>query len=353
MSHLGSEFISFISSYSKSDKNYEFGNILIEFFEKRYSEITPEIVKFIYAPDCYQAYSKHERAKHYLDILNSVPREDFSERGEFLKIKDLLIGPLSDHKNKVKFLILLKSCPEDIFDGISYTVREIKEIYRLLSNQIDANGGSINSKTANLVSQISHDINSLTALVPTEIINDDVLNARINYSEKLSREIMYYLREMRIEKSKVSFNDLISGIISGIEFPPEVSFSTHYNDVIDLVTVDVELLDRALAAIFENAIFATQIEGGNIDLTLSIKKNVSPFIEYDWLEIIVSDTGPGIPGDFVADIKDPFFTTWKNQGHVGLGISIADKIIQAHDGLLLFESETGLGTRAIIYLPMR
>jgi signal transduction histidine kinase len=353
MSHLGSEFINFISSYSSLEKKYRFGHILIAFFKERYSEITSEIVKFIYAPDCYQAYFKHEQAEHYLDILNSVTREEFSEKGEFLKVENLLIGPLSDHKNQVKYLILLESCPEDRFNAISYTVGEIKEIYRLLTSQVEAKAVSKNLKTAHLVSQIAHDINSLTALIPDEITKDDVINARIKYSEKMSREIMYYLREMKIEKSKVSFKDLLSGIISGLEFPPEVSFSEHYNDVFDSVTVDVELIDRALTDVFDNAIIATQIEGGDIDLTAGIKKNVSPFIKYDWLEIIVSDTGPGIPNEFINDIKNPFFTTWKDLGHVGLGISIADKIIQAHDGLLRFESETGQGTRAIIYLPMR
>ena len=50
--------------------------------------------------------------------------------------------------------------------------------------------------------------------------------------------------------------------------------------------------------------------------------------------------------------KNPFFTTRKLEGHCGLGIPIAEKIIKAHNGSLkIVNIEKGRGTEAIIYLP--
>ena len=87
-------------------------------------------------------------------------------------------------------------------------------------------------------------------------------------------------------------------------------------------------------------------------MEISKKKNVSLFIDFNWLEIIICDTGPGIAKEFLKDVRNPFFTTWKDQEHVGLGLSIADKIIQAHGGCLHIESEPGEGTTVTIYLPL-
>jgi signal transduction histidine kinase len=326
---------------------------LVNFIERTYPEIRSDILKFVYAPDCYHKFSDSKSKTNYIDILNSTTTEEFSESGGFLTLENLHISSLSDHNNLVRFLIVLENCPENLIEEISEVFKEIQEIFSFVSIQADANSASNTIKTANLVSRISHDINSLIALIPKDFTKDEALTTRINYSEILSREIMYYLRELTVEKSKVPVEDLFSGIISGIEFPSNVSFSKKYNDTFEKIAVDVELMDRALTAIFDNAVFATQIEGGCIEMTLSIRRNISPFIVHDWLEIIVKDTGPGIAIEFLNDVKKPFFTTWKDQGHVGLGLSITNNIILAHHGHFSIESESNQGTKTIIHLPMR
>jgi len=70
------------------------------------------------------------------------------------------------------------------------------------------------------------------------------------------------------------------------------------------------------------------------------------------LDISIKDNGPGIPAEFIKHIKDPLFTTWKDQGHVGLGLSNAEKIIRAHDGDIHLESHAGRGMIATVFLPL-
>ena len=353
MSHLTSELFDFVKSSSFSKEKQDFSKVLISFFNEMYPDLKAHILRFIYAPDCYKAVSDNNETEKCINILNSSTPADFSAGKVFVKLKEFLLYPLFDHKNQLRIIIVFECTKEDNCDSLSQLVQDITAVFSYVTKHEDISISSTNLKTANLVSRISHDINSLIALIPQENTKEEALNARINYSEKLSREIMYYLREMSVTKSEVPLEDLLSGIISGINFPSNVVLSTKILKDIGLINVDVELIDRALTAIIENAIFATQIEGGSIQISVDIKKNISPFIHHDWLEIIITDTGPGIAGEFLKEVKNPLFTTWKDQGHVGLGLSIADKIINAHYGHLMIESTQDQGTRAIIHLPLR
>jgi signal transduction histidine kinase len=68
------------------------------------------------------------------------------------------------------------------------------------------------------------------------------------------------------------------------------------------------------------------------------------------VELVVEDTGPGIPPAVLARVFDPFFTT-KRDG-TGLGLAVAKKLLESAGGRLVLESEPGRGTRARITLPL-
>jgi signal transduction histidine kinase len=70
----------------------------------------------------------------------------------------------------------------------------------------------------------------------------------------------------------------------------------------------------------------------------------------DFAQISVSDFGPGIPLDKLKEIFEPFFTT-KSQG-MGMGLSIARTIVEAHGGQLSAENEVGRGATFRIRLPL-
>lgn len=70
----------------------------------------------------------------------------------------------------------------------------------------------------------------------------------------------------------------------------------------------------------------------------------------DFAEIAVSDNGPGIPRDTIKMVFEPFFTT-KSQG-MGMGLSIARTIIEAHDGRIWAENRTGSGAVFRVRLPL-
>jgi CheY-like chemotaxis protein len=70
----------------------------------------------------------------------------------------------------------------------------------------------------------------------------------------------------------------------------------------------------------------------------------------DWVQIVVSDTGSGIPSDVLPHIFEPFFTTRAPVGS-GLGLAQVHGIVAQHDGAIDVESRPGQGTTFTIYLP--
>ncbi len=68
-----------------------------------------------------------------------------------------------------------------------------------------------------------------------------------------------------------------------------------------------------------------------------------------YISIIVQDHGCGIPREVLPKIFEPYFTT-KAQGS-GLGLATAYAIVAKHDGYVGVDSEVGVGTAVVIYLP--
>lgn len=68
-------------------------------------------------------------------------------------------------------------------------------------------------------------------------------------------------------------------------------------------------------------------------------------------EILVVDDGPGIPGERLSAVFDPFFTTSEPGRGVGLGLFIVQEIVREHDGCLAIASQPGKGTQVILLLP--
>jgi signal transduction histidine kinase len=66
----------------------------------------------------------------------------------------------------------------------------------------------------------------------------------------------------------------------------------------------------------------------------------------------VSDTGSGIPSEYLARIYDPFFTTKAIGQGTGLGLSITYGIVREHEGTIDCESGVGQGTRFTVRFPL-
>ena len=100
-------------------------------------------------------------------------------------------------------------------------------------------------------------------------------------------------------------------------------------------------LGHAVGAVVSNAI-QSMPKGGQLRVE-------SRLAEKDRVQIVVEDTGSGMPAHTVRKAFRPFFTTKPNG--VGLGLSLAKRIFERHAGSIMLESAVGRGTKAVLTLP--
>lgn len=71
-----------------------------------------------------------------------------------------------------------------------------------------------------------------------------------------------------------------------------------------------------------------------------------------WAELVIEDTGGGIPEDIQSRIFDPFFTTKDIGKGTGQGLAIARSIVvDKHQGTISFRSVMGKGTTFTVRVP--
>lgn len=104
---------------------------------------------------------------------------------------------------------------------------------------------------------------------------------------------------------------------------------------------DPHKLKQALLNLAQNSLYAMP-DGGTLGLRGAVR--TSDFV------IEVSDDGRGMSGDDLARIKEPYFS--RRAGGTGLGVAIANGIVEQHGGCLSFESAVGRGTTARLSLPL-
>jgi signal transduction histidine kinase len=106
-------------------------------------------------------------------------------------------------------------------------------------------------------------------------------------------------------------------------------------------------VDRArIRQVFENLIInALEVMGERGRLTLRAQRT-----QDNILLIEIEDSGPGVASDVKEKLFYPFFTTKANGS--GIGLSVARKIVEAHQGALDVENVPGGGARFTVRLPM-
>ena len=101
---------------------------------------------------------------------------------------------------------------------------------------------------------------------------------------------------------------------------------------------------QALSILLDNAVKYTP-EGGEVKVEIREREG--------WAEVVVSDTGVGVPAEQLPLIFERFYRADKarRRGGVGLGLAIARQIIEAHDGRIEVRSEPGRGSTFVLGIP--
>lgn len=74
-------------------------------------------------------------------------------------------------------------------------------------------------------------------------------------------------------------------------------------------------------------------------------------VDREWIEVIVEDTGMGMPKEILERAMEPFFTTKGTGKGTGLGLSLVYSTVKAHLGRIDIQSQVGVGTKVKIRFP--
>ena len=159
----------------------------------------------------------------------------------------------------------------------------------------------------------------------------------------------------RLEKTDVNtvIGDLVHLIRPSLFKPAATTLTFRPDNNLPRIMASRDALKQVIINLLKNAAEAMS-DGGDVSIITSRvaqhqhEEGVPPA---DGIEIIVEDTGPGLPDTVKQNLFKPFVTT-KVDGHSGLGLSIVDKTVRELGGTIRCESEPEEGTRFTIYFPV-
>ncbi len=111
------------------------------------------------------------------------------------------------------------------------------------------------------------------------------------------------------------------------------------------VLIDAEQIKRALVNLIDNAAEALAGAAGDRCIAVITREIAAR----ETVELIVADTGPGIPPEVRERIFDPYFSTRKRG--TGLGLAIVSRIVAEHQGRIRVQENNPRGARFIVELP--
>ena len=140
-------------------------------------------------------------------------------------------------------------------------------------------------------------------------------------------ETVYMLKERAVEEGiHLLYDD------------PDFLLPPIYGDRNRLKQVFLNILDNALKYTPKGGVVAAQV--------LYTKDNP------DEIKIVVTDSGCGIPAEDLPRVKDKFYKANQNVGGSGIGLAVADEIMNLHNGKLEIESGEGVGTTVTLTFPV-
>jgi len=220
-----------------------------------------------------------------------------------------------------------------------------------------------------LTGGIAHDFNNLLMIVsgyaqilqgrlkePKDKQAVEAIRAATGRGEKLTRQLLAFSRRQQLMPVVVDLRQRIDAVRDMLAPSLRGNIELIYDieDKIWPVEVDLGELELALVNIAVNARDAMP-EGGTI--TLSARNMVlkpgsaAGALAGDFVALAIIDTGSGMPGDVLARVFEPFYTTKPVGKGTGLGLSQVHGFALQSGGAATVSSEIGKGTAVTIYLP--
>jgi PAS domain S-box-containing protein len=356
--------------------------------EERYREVVESQTELVcrHLPDttltfvnaaCCQVFSKKREELIGLKLIDLLPSET---HGKILRLFASVVAdrrpahwehalPLADGTERVYYWTYhavtdpagrvneIQAIGRDITDrkradeamqSLTHTSRlaVIGELTAMIAHEINQPLHAIlsNAEVAELMLQSENvPLNELRSIVI------DIRNDNIRATKAIER-VRSLAQKRGFDRQQLDLNKLIQDIVrftSGDAIRRHVQIRTHFAPNLPRVSADAVHLQQIILNLLINGMDAMN-EIAETERMLSIETELQNDHE---VVVSVTDTGRGIPKEVLPRVFDSFFTTKKNG--MGMGLSIARSILEAHEGRIWAENNGNRGATFRFALPIK
>lgn len=283
-------------------------------------------------------------AKTFTTSKSTIRKVHYLQKDQSNQEWEIHTYPVQDEDERTNQVILLEQ---------NITEKRRLEAELIQSEKLAAMG--------QLAAGVAHEINNpLTSIIANaQMLLDDIpedqpdmiQSAKLIESAGLKatqvvRNVLGSVRKEEFMFEPLDLNESIQGalmLLSHEFLSKEINMFFDRGKDMPLINASENYLQSVWVNLIMNAIEAIEKKPGEI--LISTRYDGKNFF------IKISDNGAGIPSEYIGQIFEPFFTTKHAQQGTGLGLSLVRRVIQAHNGQILVESEEDRGSTFTIVLP--
>lgn len=266
-------------------------------------------------------------------------------------------------------------------EAFNKMIRELELRQRhLVQSEKLASLGTLLSGVAHELNNPLSNISSSSQILMEEIEEDDLeykkellsqIEDQTERAKKIVRSLLEFSRDRAFKKEQIPLKNLFDETLRFLkgQVPTKIEIAL---DIPENVTIfaDKQRIQQAFLNLIKNAVESIADQGRVLirarrqlagSKNQDIETGIYNYRRYgedctrnqDSMNIIIRDTGAGIPPEIMPKIFDPFYTTKEVGKGSGLGLAIVHDIIEEHHGCIGVESRVGRGTTFLIRLPAK
>ena len=224
-----------------------------------------------------------------------------------------------------------------------------------------------------LAGGVAHDFNNMLGVIlghvelameqldPAQPIHVDLeeIKKAARRSADLTRQLLAFARKQTVAPQVLDLNQTVEGMLTMLRrlIGEDIDLAWKPNAALWPVNMDPSQIDQILANLCVNArdaigdVGKITIETGNSTFDQYYSAQHAGYIEGEYVQIVVSDSGAGMDKETQAHLFEPFFTTKAVGKGTGLGLATVYGIVKQNNGFINVYSEPGHGTTFKLYLP--
>lgn len=218
-----------------------------------------------------------------------------------------------------------------------------------------------------LTATVSHELRNPLAVIRNTVfaLGEAAKSSGLNIDRSLKRiernvircneiitELLDYTRTRKLDAAPRVFDDWLVDVLSEYEVPAGIALHRQLDAAGAEVTFDSGRLQRVFVNLLDNARDAIN-DGRSVPAPGTVREaaiTVRTKVVAGRFQVVVADTGAGIPPEVFPKIFEPLFST-KGFG-IGLGLPTVKQIIEQHGGDIQIASAVGQGTTVTLWLPL-